>query len=162
MNDCFTSSYSSSFGFSEDLLSISSSRFGLNTYVYAPKDDAKHRARWRDLYTDDESKQLKELIQRCRTNKLNFVYALSPGLDVQYSSDEDFQYLQKKFHQIASFGCEHWALLFDDIESEMSPEDQKVYSSFAEAQVSISNRLFDALQQPSIFLFCPTGSASSV
>ncbi len=29
---------------------ISCLRFGLNTYVYAPKDDAKHRSRWRDLY----------------------------------------------------------------------------------------------------------------
>ena len=26
----------------------------LNTYIYAPKDDLKHRAKWRELYTEDE------------------------------------------------------------------------------------------------------------
>lgn len=29
--------------------------FGMNTYLYAPKDDVKHRAYWRDLYTVEES-----------------------------------------------------------------------------------------------------------
>lgn len=28
---------------------------GLNTYMYAPKDDCKHRAHWRDLYSVEEA-----------------------------------------------------------------------------------------------------------
>ena len=28
--------------------------FGLNSYLYAPKDDHKHRALWRLPYDDDE------------------------------------------------------------------------------------------------------------
>lgn len=28
---------------------------GLNTYLYAPKDDCKHRAMWRDLYSVEEA-----------------------------------------------------------------------------------------------------------
>ena len=28
---------------------------GMNTYIYAPKDDLKHRMHWRDLYTVDEA-----------------------------------------------------------------------------------------------------------
>ena len=28
---------------------------GMNTYMYAPKDDAKHRAFWRDLYSVEEA-----------------------------------------------------------------------------------------------------------
>lgn len=28
---------------------------GLNTYMYAPKDDFKHRAYWRDLYSVEEA-----------------------------------------------------------------------------------------------------------
>ena len=28
---------------------------GLNTYMYAPKDDCKHRAFWRDLYSVEEA-----------------------------------------------------------------------------------------------------------
>jgi len=27
----------------------------MNTYIYAPKDDLKHRMHWRDLYTVDEA-----------------------------------------------------------------------------------------------------------
>lgn len=30
-------------------------RIGLNTYMYAPKDDCKHRAFWRDLYSVEEA-----------------------------------------------------------------------------------------------------------
>lgn len=30
-------------------------KWGLNTYVYAPKDDYKHRMYWRDLYTPEEA-----------------------------------------------------------------------------------------------------------
>jgi len=29
-------------------------RFGMNTYLYAPKDDYKHRLEWRELYTEQE------------------------------------------------------------------------------------------------------------
>lgn len=28
---------------------------GLNTYMYAPKDDYKHRACWRELYSVEEA-----------------------------------------------------------------------------------------------------------
>ena len=28
---------------------------GMNTYLYAPKDDLKHRALWRDLYSPEET-----------------------------------------------------------------------------------------------------------
>jgi len=28
---------------------------GMTTYMYAPKDDAKHRAFWRDLYSVEEA-----------------------------------------------------------------------------------------------------------
>jgi len=30
-------------------------RWGLNTYMYAPKDDDKHRAYWRELYSLEEA-----------------------------------------------------------------------------------------------------------
>lgn len=28
---------------------------GMNTYIYAPKDDLKHRIHWRDMYSVDEA-----------------------------------------------------------------------------------------------------------
>jgi protein O-GlcNAcase/histone acetyltransferase len=75
-------------------------RFGLNTYVYAPKDDAKHRSRWRDLYTNEESNELTQLIHLAKQNGLNFIYALSPGLDIIYSSEKDLIALKRKFDQV--------------------------------------------------------------
>lgn len=30
-------------------------KWGLNTYIYGPKDDYKHRSAWRDLYTKTEA-----------------------------------------------------------------------------------------------------------
>ncbi len=75
-------------------------RFGLNTYVYAPKDDVKHRSRWRDLYSPDESNELIQLIQISKRYGIKFVYALSPGLDIIYSSEKDLNILKRKFDQV--------------------------------------------------------------
>jgi len=78
-------------------------KFGLNTYVYAPKDDAKHRSRWRDLYSHDESVELSQLIHLSKRFGIQFVYALSPGLDIVYSSEKDLTFLKRKLDQVRSF-----------------------------------------------------------
>lgn len=79
---------------------FSCQRFGLNSYVYAPKDDAKHRSRWRDLYDEDESNELARLIRSSKGKQVKFIYALSPGLDISCSSDDDWEALKKKFDQV--------------------------------------------------------------
>ncbi len=56
-----------------------------------------------------------------------------------------------------SFGCDYFALLFDDIDCDLSPEDDIEFSSVAEAQAKITNTVYQHLNQPQIFLFCPTG-----
>lgn len=33
-------------------------RWGMDSYVYAPKDDYKHRAYWREMYTVEEADHL--------------------------------------------------------------------------------------------------------
>ena len=37
-------------------------QWGLNTYFYAPKDDLKHRAIWRECYDELELVAIRELI----------------------------------------------------------------------------------------------------
>ena len=54
-------------------------------------------------------------------------------------------------------GCKHFALLFDDIEPELSLPDRDEFDSFGEAQVKISNDVYEFLNKPKVFLFCPTG-----
>ena len=39
-------------------------RFGMNTYLYAPKDDYKHRLDWRELYTEEQAGMLNQLLFR--------------------------------------------------------------------------------------------------
>lgn len=43
--------------------------------------------------------------------------------------------LIKRFLQVSQFGCTCFALLFDDIEPEMSESDKQIFQSFAHAQV---------------------------
>lgn len=52
-------------------------------------------------------------------------------------------------------------MLFDDIESEMCPADKKAFGSFAHAQVAVTNTVYQHLEEPDIFLFCPTGGTAS-
>lgn len=59
--------------------------------------------------------------------------------------------------QVKGFGCSSFSLLFDDIETEMCPADKKAFSSFAHAQVAITNEVYKHLGEPETFLFCPTG-----
>ena len=64
--------------------------------------------------------------------------------------------------QVAALGCKSFSMLFDDIESDMCPADEKVFPSFAHAQVTITNDMYTHLERPEAFLFCPTGDLPTV
>lgn len=135
-------------------------QWGMDSYIYAPKDDYKHRAYWRELYTVEEADHLTGLITAAHEQNINFYYALSPGLDITYSSSKEIAILKRKLDQVSQFGCKAFALLFDDIEPEMSKSDKEVFQSFAYAQVSVTNEIYNHLNCPR-FLFCPTQYCSS-
>jgi protein O-GlcNAcase/histone acetyltransferase len=133
--------------------------WGLNTYLYAPKDDLKHRAIWRELYSASEAETLREIIRGCQQRKLRFIYALSPGLDIRYSNEAELEQLKHRFEQMLALGCQDFALLFDDIPDRMAAEDQKRWGSFASAQCHVTNAVFRWVRERSPqarFLFCPT------
>ncbi|KAK5968462.1 putative hyaluronoglucosaminidase [Trichostrongylus colubriformis] len=130
-------------------------RLGLNTYVYAPKDDLKHRPQWREPYNGEEADILRSLIQSARANNIRFVYSLSPGIDIAYSKTEEIICIKSKLDQVRMLGCESFALLFDDIECEMNEMDRKCFSSFVSAQVAVTNEVYEYLGRPHFF-FCPT------
>ncbi|KAL2083507.1 hypothetical protein ACEWY4_021280 [Coilia grayii] len=131
-------------------------KWGLNTYLYAPKDDYKHRMFWREMYSVEEAEQLMTLISAAKEHGIEFIYALSPGLDITFSNQKEVSTLKRKLDQVSHFGCKSFALLFDDIDHNMCPADKEVFSSFAHAQVSITNEIFQYLGEPETFLFCPT------
>uniref|UniRef100_A0A674MH55 Protein O-GlcNAcase n=1 Tax=Takifugu rubripes TaxID=31033 RepID=A0A674MH55_TAKRU len=131
-------------------------KWGLNTYLYAPKDDYKHRMFWRELYSVEEAEQLMTLISAAKEHAIEFIYAISPGLDITFSNQKEVSALKRKLDQVTHFGCKSFALLFDDIDHNMCPADKEVFSSFAQAQVSITNEIYQYLGEPETFLFCPT------
>jgi protein O-GlcNAcase/histone acetyltransferase len=131
----------------------------LNTYLYAPKDDLKLRARWREPYSTDELIALRELVDATIAKGINFIFALSPGLDIRYSSAPDLESIQQRFQQMLDLGIRGFALLFDDIPDSMHAEDRDTFASFAEAQAHVTNKIYFCLrnQYASLpFAFCPT------
>lgn len=135
------------------------SSWGLNTYLYAPKDDMKHRALWREAYTVAELAQLEIIVAACKTRGLRFIYALSPGLDIRYSDASEVTRLKDRIEQMRSIGCENFALLFDDIPDRMSDADRERFGFFASAQCAVTNDLFRWLREQGTrgrFLYCPT------
>ncbi|WP_405406834.1 beta-N-acetylglucosaminidase domain-containing protein [Streptomyces sp. NBC_01104] len=87
----------------------------MNIYVYSPKDDAYLREKWRDPYPAEQLAQIKELADESVEQHVDFTYALSPGLSVCYSSDEDAEALVAKFQTIWDIGVRTFAVPLDDI-----------------------------------------------
>lgn len=48
-------------------------------------------------------------------------------------------------------------MLFDDIEPELCLADKSEFSSSAEAQAFLTNKVFDWFSDLNVVLFCPTG-----
>jgi protein O-GlcNAcase/histone acetyltransferase len=133
--------------------------FGLNTYFYAPKNDLKHRAIWRDSYTDSEMAQFSDLVAACARRGLNFIYGLSPGLDIRFSERAERNRLKSRFDQLRRIGVRHFALLFDDLPGGISDDDRGAYESLAAAHCDVANAIFAWIRGHSTdarFLFCPT------
>lgn len=133
--------------------------WGLNTYFYCPKDDWKQRAIWREEYSATELAALREVIDGCKSRGLRFIYALSPGLDIRYSDPGEIAHLVRRFGQMMSVGCGHFALLFDDIPDRMDPADLERWGSLAAAQSFVANTVLERVREvcpEARFLFCPT------
>lgn len=131
----------------------------LNTYLYAPKDDLKQRALWRERYSPVEETGLRHAIADGRRRGVRFLYGLSPGLDLRYGEAAELERLQARFAQMIALGCEDFALLFDDIPDAMSAADRAAFGSFAVAQARVANALWRWTRERAPagrFLFCPT------
>ena len=133
--------------------------WGLNTYLYCPKDDLKHRAVWRELYSASETEPFAASIRACGERNIRFIYALAPGLDIRYRDDSEIDRLIARFEQMRGLGCEDFAVLFDDIPERMAPEDLVRWGSLASAQCQAANAVFSRIRErcpKGRFLFCPT------
>lgn len=93
-------------------------KFKMNTYLYGPKDDPYHSCpNWRLPYPENEAKNIKELVEACNRNRVDFVWAIHPGQDIKWN-EEDYGNLVRKFNLMYDLGVRHFAIFFDDISGE--------------------------------------------
>lgn len=133
--------------------------WGLNTYLYAPKDDLKHRVFWRELYDEAQAAEMAALIRDCQHHELNFIYALAPGLSFDYAIESREAALQRKAGQLVELGCQHFALLFDDIAPVTATGAVSFGATVATEQATFANQFLNFLREESPngrLLFCPT------
>jgi hyaluronoglucosaminidase len=119
---------------------------GLNTFVYAPKDDPLVRRAWRQAYAGDDLGRLTELVERCTDHSVDFVYCLSPGLSIRYSDPSDIDALSAKFASVAGLGVRQFGLLLDDIPTDLQhAEDAAAFGEPAAAHVHLVNAVAGSL-----------------
>ena len=91
------------------------------------------------------------------TQGVTFYYGISPGQDMRYCEQKEQDLLEAKtrclhimhdhemyfyiclinLRQLEQLGCKGFAVLWDDIEPELSEEDAKHFASFAEAHCKV-------------------------
>ncbi len=85
---------------------------GMTDYLYAPKDDPRHRDRWRELYPPAMLAGFEGLVAE---GTLRVGFALSPGLSMDYDDRGDRAALAAKIDQLTGLGIGLICLAVDDI-----------------------------------------------
>ena len=93
---------------------------GMNTYLYAPKDDPYHRELWRLPYPEPEWREICRLIEAAQSQGIDFVYGFHPGKDLRFTAPEPVQVLLDKAARLHDQGVRTFAVLFDDIPSHLT------------------------------------------
>ena len=123
----------------------------MNCYLYGPKDDTYHSSPdWRLPYPGPESENIKELVEACKKNRVDFIWAIHPGKDIKWN-EEDYRNLVNKFEMMYYLGVRSFALFFDDISGEgTNPVKQtelinRLVKDFVKKRKDVTN-----------LIFCPT------
>ncbi|WP_232695637.1 protein O-GlcNAcase [Brevibacillus daliensis] len=136
------------------------SRYGFNSYFYAPKAEALLHERWQELHPPKEMRLLKELVTEAHSQGCAFYYGISPGLTMQYSNEEHQHMLWGKYKSMLDIGVRHFTLQFDDIPLRlMHKADQQTFRKLSDAQVHTILTLWNKLRyyDENIHLvICPT------
>ena len=109
---------------------------GMNTYLYAPKDDPYHRKLWRRHYPAAHWRELLRLIRTAQRTQIDFVYGFHPGEGLYFGDDRAISILLRKARRFYDVGVRAFAVLFDDIPSRLSdPRDRRAFkNSLARAE----------------------------
>ena len=117
----------------------------LNAYIYAPKDDPFHREKWRTPYPTEKLSEMRQLVAVAKKNNVRFIFAVSPGLDLNYNGkkgDDDFNFLLKKIDAMYKIGVRDFAIFFDDLK-----DDKGRHHENGEDHAKFLNRLQKTLNE---------------
>ena len=111
---------------------------GMNTYLYAPKDDPYHRKSWRLPYPKARWREMERLIRAAQKYRIDFVYGFHPGEGLCFSDPNAVQVLLRKARRFHDAGVRAFAVLFDDIPSQLThARDRRFFkSSLARAEAT--------------------------
>lgn len=122
------------------------SEIGLDTYVYGPKNDPYHRAKWFNDYPISKMREFKELNALSLSKGVRFNYALSP------MSDPVIEKIINKINSLVEIGISQFSLFYDDITVPLNKDT-------AQRQVATANELSFFLKKTTakpVLFFCPT------
>jgi hyaluronoglucosaminidase len=123
---------------------------GMNTYLYAPKDDPYHRERWTAPYPRKRWHALLQLIRAAGRSKIDFVYGFHPGKGLCFSADEPVKILLAKASRFYAAGVRTFTVLFDDIPSrlEHAVDRRRFKNSLARAEGEWLAKIIAAQPRP--------------
>ena len=120
----------------------------LNAYIYAPKDDPYHRAKWREPYPEKKLEEIKFLIDSAKSNHVKFIFAVSPGLDLNYGSTDDLNAMIQKLTAIYDLGVRDFAIFFDDIEDKDGGAQAEFLNTIEEKFVNVHSDISPLITVP--------------
>lgn len=127
-------------------------KFKMNRYVYGPKDDPYHRHDWRKPYPEKEAENIRLLVDACRRNRVDFVWAVHPGADIRWN-ETDYKALYDKFDHMYDLGVRAFAIFFDDL---FGDEDGRDPRKQAELLNRLTAEFVKAKGDVAPLVVCPT------
>lgn len=123
----------------------------MNVYIYGPKDDAYHKSKWREEYPAELAAQITEYVNAAKANKVEFVWAIHPGEDIQWN-DTDRANIVNKLKAMCKLGVRTFAVFWDDLWN----DDGTHGDEQAELMNYIAEQLEAAYPDVKPMIICPT------
>jgi len=127
---------------------------GFNAYIYAPKVEPYHRQLWREPYPEEEMKNFAELLAAAKAHRITFIYAISPGLDMDYTDPAEIEALKRKLEPFFALGVRAFTIALDDL-----PDSKRADGEMAAKQAAMVNtilRWLTDMDPATVLFFCPT------
>ncbi len=125
-------------------------RYKMNTYMYGAKSDPYHSRSWSEPYPEKISEEqknigylsqdmMKEITEVARATKVNFIWAIHPGVAFTDASDGDVNSrIMDKFESMYGLGVRQFGVFVDDVGV---PYDNPSLKRCADRLTDLQNRI---------------------